>query len=155
VTYFAEPQNHWLNTDNMKAADGVFSSYADDHNQSSALIKASNFDFSSVPDGATILGIVARVSRYTVTADTTGDITVKLSKNGSTFPGDNLASAAHWPTSNSSIDYGGSTNLWGMTLSSADVKSANFTLGFVANHLAGNSDCFIDYIQVGVYYDPP
>lgn len=100
----------------------------------SRFINATNFSF-GLPSGATIAGIEARVRRSVDYANFAGDHTTQLLIAGSPA-GSNLANVVvsyptgTWPTAITNADYGGPTNLWGLTPSHADVSASNFGLAF-------------------------
>lgn len=118
-------------------------------------IKATNF-FLSVPGGKTIVGIGLRVKWdgiYGGIGPT--DASVKLVKGGVisgadradgralplTTPGGGLA----WS------GYGGSTDMWGLALTQADVTGATFGVAISAGH-PGQTSVQIDAIELTVYY---
>jgi Secretion system C-terminal sorting domain len=96
-------------------------------------LTATGFNFSSIPAGATILGVTATIQheRQTLlTLDvTSNDNSMKLLVAGVQV-GTNMASATAWGNSEETFTYGGTSNLWGTTLTVAQVKAANFGVAF-------------------------
>jgi type IX secretion system substrate protein len=99
----------------------------------SEYLTATGFNFSAIPAGATILGVTATIQheRQTLlTLDvTSNDNIVKLIVGGS-IVGTNMASATNWGNSEETFTYGGPTNLWGNTLTLAQVQASNFGIAF-------------------------
>jgi hypothetical protein len=88
---------------------------------------------STVPSGATINGITVKIERYN--SVTPGDFTltindsaIYLTKDGSTLVGNNKSTGAAWQSSdnNTTVDFGGSADLWGTTLTAAEVNASTF-----------------------------
>ena len=91
-------------------------------------LRCTNFDFSAVPDGATIDGIIVRINRKASLANVLVDSDLKL-WNGSTVIGSERADGAtYYPTSLTDADHGGVVDKWGATLTAALSKSS--TLAF-------------------------
>ena len=116
-----------------------------------SMILAHGYDFSSIPNNATIKGVEIQITKK-------GGSRVKDSVlalfQGSTIKGINIASASTWSGSLTTVTYGGPTNLLGWTnITPADVKSNSFTIGFeVSNATIYNDTAYIDSIQVKIYY---
>ena len=102
-------------------------------------LKATGFDFSSVPDTATIDGIQVEIQRYK--SGNGGDIkdaVVQLLKAGSTVGNSKADTVNAWPTTDTWKTYGGSSDLWGTTWTASDIKNSNF--GVVLSAGASNSE---------------
>jgi hypothetical protein len=115
-----------------------------------------NFGF-SVPSNATICGVVATVKKKAAnvnTLSTVFDNSVKLVKAG-VVSGTNKALVGNWTTTNTAFTYGGDADLWGLSLTPADVNASNFGIAFSAS-LSGTISLIpssqIDNIQLTVYY---
>ena len=124
---------------------------------SSDYLEATNFDFSSIPDNATINGIVVEVKRYGEVGVIT-DSDIRLIRGG-TIQGDNKADIGTWPTSDPGTykNYGGPSDLWGLTnWTAAQVKSSDFGVAFAAFN--SDSDfyyyAYVDHIRMRVFYTP-
>ena len=88
---------------------------------------------STVPSGATINGVTVKIERYNVNATgdfptTINDNAIYLTKDGSTTVGNNKSTGAAWQSSdnNTTVDFGGSADLWGTTLTAAEVNTSTF-----------------------------
>ncbi|MBN8703604.1 MAG: tail fiber domain-containing protein [Bacteroidetes bacterium] len=81
------------------------------------------------------------------------DNSIKLVKADGTIAGtDKAATSTNWPTADATATYGGSSDLWGISWTEADVKDADF--GVAISVLAYNATAQIDYIGITVYYTP-
>jgi hypothetical protein len=112
----------------------------------------------SVPAGVSICGIevvVERRAQGIVVGSSIKDNSIKLIKDG-VICGNNHAYAAAWPTIDGSVSYGGPTDLWGLSLTPADVNSPYFGCLISAQLNSGLASVFltaeIDLINVIVYY---
>ena len=83
------------------------------------------------------------------------DNNVFLLKGGSAV-GTDHAGNVDWTTSDTTPTYGNSTDLWGTTLTAADVNATNFGVRLkVKNNSATTTNtASVDYVSVTVYYDP-
>lgn len=71
------------------------------------------------------------------------DTVVSLIKGG-TVSGSNLSTGAAIPTTQSTRTFGGSSNLWGLTLTPADVNSSTFGVAYVSTT---NTPVISNYLQ--------
>ncbi len=121
-------------------------------------LKATGFNF-SIPSYAAICGVTVEVeSRATglLLAAAVRDNDVKLIKGG-TITGNDYAKAGDWGSSDGYRTYGGPTDLWGTTLTPADVNAANFGIAISARIIAliaALPTADIDHIRMKIYYNP-
>jgi len=144
----------WRNPSNITADDG---SVTDDWFAKSGTgliyseyLKSTNFGF-SIPDGATIDGITVEFKDFaTNNAGYTKDWSVKLVKGG-TVQGNDKADQA---LLSGDKTYGGSSDLWGITLSSSDVNASDFGVVFQSqeNTVDFNMVMEWDYCQITAHY---
>jgi hypothetical protein len=113
----------------------------------SAYLVASGFDFSSIPDDATILGITVRVEASEHSGGTEW-LTVQLQGSSGALVGTGSIAVLNG-TTKAVYTLGGASSLWGATLTAADVKDSDFGVRswFVTAH-----DVRIDYVTVAVEY---
>ena len=108
---------------------------------------------------------VGGTSPYVTTATTTAgsvgaiqDSNVQLLKAGSPVGSNKAVTGTNWGTTLSTITYGSSSDLWGLssgTLTGADVDATTFGLRFQAKNVAAASaTASIDYVTVTVQYKP-
>lgn len=120
-------------------------------------ILARGFDFSSVPDGAEIVGVEVRVRRKAETASTIKDYELKLIEGPTpTLLGSNKADTTNWhPTAYAYASYGGASDVWGATLTAAGVKDSNFGVGvkFQCSSLPSSAKgAWVDVIEMRITY---
>lgn len=146
----------WTNLGNIFTSDGSYASATLSTTTVSHYLKATNFGF-AVPAGATITGVAVEVRRYNAGGGLVGcnDSSVKLVKGGS-ITGTEHSAGSVWALSPQTVSYGGSTDLWGTTLSVADVNGATFGVVVSAVATGGVTSAIpsVDYAKITVYYQP-
>lgn len=146
----------WTNPGNIIADDTSYAQITHpgfDLGTYSYLLRGTNFDFSAIPDGATIDGIY--VTTAGVYINGSGSYTLcQLVNDSSALIGDNKAATpvALATPAITSADWGGETDKWGATLTSAIVKSSNFGVALGFEPTANDCDIYFDYIRMTVYY---
>lgn len=115
-------------------------------------LEATTFGF-ALPAG-TVDGIEAAVERSKT--DGTGvceDATIQLIIGGSPT-GDDKSIAGAWPGTDASQAYGGTSDLWGLTPTVAQVNATNFGLDVSATETGGvnSADCSVDHITMTVTF---
>lgn len=118
---------------------------------------------STVPAGATINGITVKIERYN--SVTPGDFTltindsaIYLTKDGSTLVGNNKSTGAAWQSSdnNTTVDFGGSADLWGTTLTAAEVNASTFGVmispSLTFDNSENGSNVKIDQVTITIEY---
>lgn len=105
----------------------------------------------SIPVGATITGIKIAIERKSLQANAIQDYSIKLVKGG-LITGDQKADTSiYLPTSDTNKDYGGSSDLWGLSWLYSDFGS---TFGVVISYRGYvASYAYIDAVTVTVYYE--
>ena len=119
----------------------------------------SNLGF-SVPTTASICGIEVEVECNDNSLIGIGasirDNSVRLLVGGS-ITGTNHASGADWPGTDGYATYGSNADLWGATLTPADINLSNFGVAISARLSTGLAALFltprIDHIRITVYYN--
>ena len=120
------------------------------------VLKATGFDFSAIPDNATILGVICRVNAWYAKGSGSLDLCQLLDTSKAKVGTNQCATPVPLTTDNTTIITKGADNdLWGNGLTPAWVKSSNFgvALGMLAT--AANADVFIDYVTLEIYYSTP
>jgi len=99
-------------------------------------LKVTGFNF-ALPTYATICGIRVQVERKAFGLGLGGisDHHVRIIKNGA-IVGDDNASGSSWSTSETTANYGSTSDDWHAGLTVADINSSNFGIG-ISVHLAG------------------
>jgi len=140
----------WSNPANAQYSDNVYASVTLNSGIISHYLKATGFGF-SIPSNATINGILVEVERKAA-AGTIGDYSVKLVKGGAISGNNKADTTNNWPTTDTYKSYGGSTDLWGLSWTAADINASNFGMAIACRGYAANSISYIDHIRITVYY---
>lgn len=127
-TYAWYAPSNALTSDNAYAYSrfGINSDYYSNY------LKATNFGF-SIPSGNSINGIVGEIEKKQSDIDgmyyvNDGEVRI-VKSNGTIGTNHNKANSGSWPTTDTYVTYGNSTDLWGETWTYADINDADF--GFV------------------------
>ncbi len=148
----------WISPDNIKADDGSETRWitGGGGSESSFGVAASNFDFSSIPAGATIDGIEVRCGDYSHESGgaTIWDV-VKLILADDADGSENKNSVFVSPTTSLQTDEaGGVSDLWSETINLSDVQDVDWGWFVGQFDSAASIDHFIDFMQMKVYYTP-
>jgi len=140
----------WTNPNNAKVSDNAYAVITIG-DSSSATISATNFGF-SVPTTSTILGVVVTFEcKETTFAAAQNDQSVRLIKGGSAS-GSDKGGTHFLALTDTVFTYGASTDLWGNTLTPADVNASNFGVTVTINSSPAD-DCNVDAFTMTIYYD--
>jgi uncharacterized cupredoxin-like copper-binding protein len=143
----------WNSPGNITAGDGsaAVTAILNAGNSTSEYLRGENFGL-NIPAGSTITGISVDVRRW-------GDVAIRDSEirlaKGSTIVGVNKATATQWPTAAAVATYGGPSDLWGTTWTSAEINAPTFGVVLSATRQTGSVTASVDYIAVTVTYTPP
>lgn len=106
----------------------------------------------SVPSGATIDGIEARIDASVLTG-VCDDRTARLFDTAGSPKGDDKADATDWASTPTLRTYGGTTDLWGASWSDTDVNDADFGFGIAAKFVSGAfASANVDFMQLNVHF---
>lgn len=113
------------------------------------------FDFSAVPNNAVILGVAVTLE-YWYNGGTTGVVTVDtnaLIKGGTRLTSQNTGNTLP-SSSGTNTTFGGSTSLWGTTLTGTNVKDSNF--GFTLRLVnTGDRVANVNYASIQIWWTDP
>jgi Tfp pilus assembly protein PilX len=140
----------WTSSTNVYTSNSVYATNSISSNSTGATLTVKGYGF-SIPTSAVIDGISVSVIRKASVSNTISDSTVQLLKAGNPV-GSNKASSSKWGTSNSTVNYGDTDDLWSTTWTAADVNNANFGVKFVAKAGSTAATASVDYISVTVTY---
>lgn len=150
-----EDNNDWTNQSNITADDGTeaqITAASYDTGDSSYVLYARNFGF-SVPSDATIDGITVTIERRAFAGGAIdNDVRLTTGTTSGDRIGSTKASGFAWPGTSSNAQYGGAADLWGATLTPADVNDAFFGVAISVLATANNTDIGVDKILVEVNY---
>lgn len=135
----------WVNPGSAKVSDGGFATWVtSSRGGESHYLKAGTFGF-SIPAGATIDGILAGIQCKDTLLSI---IDLRLAKAGTPGGGSKLLTSTTilaWYTA------GGSSDLWGNTLSSTDINNTGFGVAAHVSHgVAGTTS--VDDMTLTIYY---
>lgn len=145
--------NAWSNTGNITASDNTYATCAINNAVSGNAdrLLLTNFDFSAIPDGATIDGIEVSLER-SVAASTASILSnLWLRYNGSDHS-DLKDAFEEWTTTDAASVFGGSADVWGATVTAAQVKDATFGVKIALTSFAGSPTVRLDYVTMTVHY---
>lgn len=151
--------NDWVNPGNVTADDGSATQCTLNGVTIQDFLDATDPDFANlVPTGSTIRGYEVEIERIR-TGGTTGaarDGTLQLLDNGSAV-GSNLAVTTQWPIDAVILLYGHPDNLWGSTISVANIRAGLLGVRLGIRGAAAGADRIgnVDFIRVTVYFDAP
>lgn len=170
------PLATWQGKDKVMASDNiraqatfhdVSTKTPESHTWVSEYLKATGFNL-SVPANATITGIEVEIEKNATSVggeDWVGDYSVRLIKGGVMAGHDLARRNDKWPYQSNENSpaavYGSSTQMWNLSLTPADVNSADFGVAIAAvrhkakNDGVPNATAFIDNIRVQVHYTVP
>ncbi len=114
---------------------------------SSQYLVARNFDFSSIPAGATIAGITVRIEASESSAGTES-LNAQLQNEAGTLVGSSKAAVISG-TGKAVYTYGGTADVWGATLTESIVKDPNFGVRF---WFTTSHNIAVDYVTMAVEY---
>lgn len=143
----------WTNPGNVTASDNVYATNSAAANKTSHYLKATNFGF-TIPAGATINGVVVEWEIKANNGNAT-DNSIKLVKGGTITGNDRVSGTV--PTTEAFVSYGGSTDLWGLTLTASDINASTFgaVYSFETATSGLSSIVSVDSCQITVYYTLP
>jgi len=145
----AADEGDWNNPANVISSDD---NRADHSGTNQHILRAFDFDF-SVPAGATINGFYVEVEGYSSEPNPVRRrINVGLAKSGYTVEGDwKTGDLPYTAGSETYINFGGDSDLWGGAWSAGDVDSSYFSVLIRDNDTDGNL-LLIDHIRITVHY---
>jgi len=146
----------WSNPGNILADDTSYAQITSpsfDLGVQSYLLRASNFNFSGIPSGATIVGITVRVNACYVNGSGSIDLVQLVNASGS-LVGDNKASTpvALTTPSLATHTFGGSADTWNASPTVAMLQDTDFGVAVGCIATANDCDVYIDYITIEVEY---
>lgn len=144
----------WVNPENITISGDVRASIISVGISESHYLKATNFGF-NIPVGATINGITIEIEKLR-SGGLLGQIKdskVRIIKSGNVGSVDK-ANPDDWPTSESFITHGGSSDLWGETWTSDEINSSNFgvVISCVGSIMMTDRIANVDSVRITVSY---
>ncbi len=165
----------WVNRTNAQSSNNIYAilSYSDgSFNAQAAPVSLTSQTVnyfvitglsSTIPSGATVNGVTIKIERYNSNSSgdfptTIVDSAIYLTKDGSTIVGNNKSTGATWQSSdnNTTVDFGGAADLWGTTLTAAEVNASTFGVmispALTFNNSENGSAANIDQVTITIDY---
>jgi hypothetical protein len=141
----------WSSPGNVSADDGTQASASLGATQVSNTLRATGFGFSV---SGTVDGFELEVKRVQAGTDVR-DERVELRKGDGTASADK-AGGSPWSFMGFEVEsYGGAADLWGLTVSDAEVNDAGFGVEVqAANDAISGATASIEYVRLTVHYSP-
>jgi hypothetical protein len=144
----------WTGTTNLYVSDNAYQSItssAFDTGVISNRARVNQFGFAIPSVGMTILGVKVEIEHKCTAGSAVYEL-LQLSTGGSRV-GTNKGGALALPASEGFTVYGGPTDLWGATLTAAQINSTDFGVDYAVKATADNTDVYIDTVRITVYYE--
>lgn len=147
--------NGWANPGNITADDPNAAVCTVNGTTNQDFLDGTNLGF-AIPAGATIKGYEVRVGSRFRSGGSTGavrDGVLQLLDGGSAV-GSNLAVTTQWPIDPVTLLYGHPDDLWGTTLTPADINDSGFGIRLAIRGVAAGADRNgnVDFMHVTVHY---
>ncbi|MBI5057011.1 MAG: hypothetical protein HZB61_10395 [Nitrospirae bacterium] len=144
----------WASIPYAATPDGNYAFVTLDAGQISNYLKTTDFKF-NIPTTATIKGVLVKVKAYaeaTVAAQALKN--VKLVKAGA-ISGNNNGNGGSIQTTPIEHSFGSSIDLWGLSLTPADVNASSFgcVVGVESAAGANDTETYIESIAITIYYN--
>jgi hypothetical protein len=139
----------WIDVDNAKVNDDTYAT-AGSTAASTNYLKATNYGF-AIPTGATILGILVEIKKYSPGMGAAADSRARIVKGGTVGSADKSI-AGFWLHTDPGTyySYGGISDLWSDTWTPADINAPDF--GFALSATTGAHTPSVDHMRISVTY---
>jgi hypothetical protein len=146
----------WVTPENIYGAGEASVTHSSfDSPDQTYVLKAYGFDFSTIPDGATIDGVQVVINARYAVAAVSLDLCQLLDISRAKVGTNKYATPQALTTSAANYTIGGATDKWGNSLTPAWVKDPDFGVAIGAVAGGSNSDVFIDSVTMQVWYTAP
>lgn len=148
----------WNNPSNITASDDTYAvtDALSSGTPTSDYIRATAFQFWTIPESAKIVGITVRSEEGHSQAQGTATHEDVQLWSGTALIGNDIAASEAWVgdnTADDTIDFGGASNLWGTSVTPADVKRSLFGVQMTATWASGaTARPQIDSISMRISY---
>src|SRR4030066_2350215 len=143
----------WVNPANIYGAGEAEVTHSSfDSPDQTYVLKAYGFDFSAIPDNATIDGVQVVINARYAVAAVSLDLCHLLNESRAKVGTNKYLTPQALTTSAANSPVGGAADKWGNSLTPACVKDPNFGVAIGALAGGANSDVFIDSVTMQVWY---
>lgn len=143
---------------NVTASDNVYATatHCDCCDQNTQCLTVSDFGY-AIPVGAVIDGIVLEVEKRRSAGGSSGiveDNGLQIMKGGVLTGPNKSQYGIDWPSTDTYVTYGSSTDLWGTTWTAADINASNFgvSLASISYVCGATIVTAIDHVRMTIYY---
>jgi hypothetical protein len=151
---YGNPIN-WSTPNKAYPSDDTYAQATLSSGDTSKYLRVKDFQF-AVPVTAVITGIQARVEKRMDAGGNIQDASVKLSVND-VISGNDRKMSGVWSTTDLAVEYGGRVDMWGLSLSPADVNSSNFGVLVSATRTSGTGTkkAYVDDVALQIFFTVP
>jgi hypothetical protein len=155
----------WTNPYDITSSNNLYAYVERGYSTSTQYLTASNFGF-TIPSGAVITGITAEIEKSCYCEAGVGstrnvtDYLVQIVKASGVYGLTNKPISGSWPNFTDTIfSYGGTSDVWGESWTSADINNTNFGVALMAYITSDGPFVMarVDSIRITVHYteSPP
>ena len=149
--------NGWTTPENIYAADAANANVTAatfDSPDQTYVLKATGFDFSSIPDDAVINGVTVRINAQYASTEGSGsvDLCQLLNTSRAKVGTNNCSTAVPLANTMTVITKGSASDKWGNSLTPAWVKDPDFGVAIGILATTANADVYVDYVTVEIDY---
>jgi hypothetical protein len=152
--------NYWINVSEASTSNNNSAYYSGYSGQTfpSPYLKATNFGF-NIDSSYTITGIEVQVEKnwqQNYDNNPVIDNAVRIIKGGAIGTADRSVPGP-WPSIDTFITHGGTSDLWGHSWTPSDINNQNFGMALSAGETGGGypPDAFVDSIRIKIYFAGP
>ena len=145
--------SNWSTTGNVAASDNQYATVSLGSGNNSSYLRCTTLGF-SIPAGAAINGITAKIERKANNANAIRDSVLKLVKGGQLAGSDKANTSTYYGTTDANATYGSAIDLWGTTWAATDINASNFGIALRLTAAGGAGTGSIDYVEITVDYTP-
>jgi hypothetical protein len=142
---------NWATPNRSIGSDDLYSRVQIQSGDITKYLEDKTFSF-SIPSDAIVTGIQVYIERYKQAAADIRDYSIRLEINGSIVGSDHGTGNTLWSNTESVVVYGSPNDLWGLSLTPADVNSSTFGVLTSVYIPSGGSptiyDAYIDNVEV-------
>jgi hypothetical protein len=148
----------WGTPDSAKADDTSYATCAVAKNTYGDWLRLTNFGFTSgdIPVGAAINGIEMQTVHKASATGNIADSAIYLRNGAGAQVGNNKASATEWNNADETWNYGASNDMWGTSLTQADIVDTDFGIDISCrnDNTSSARTASIDFIKIRITYTP-
>jgi hypothetical protein len=146
----------WVNPANIYGAgEASVTAATFDNGDQTAVLKAYGFDFSAIPDGNNIDGILVTINARADSTNVGIDLVQLLDISRAKVGSNRSNTSQRLTTGAANYNFGGATDKFDNALTAAWVKDADFGVAVGGHAYTANSQIWIDSVVMTVYHSTP